>query len=146
MLVKKLILLALLSINTATMADSGILEVSAIKNVYDGSTFRAYIKNVHPLIGDNIKVRVAGIGTPEIKGKCADEIELAINAREFARSKLYESNNIILKNVGRGKYFRIIADVVIDGKSLNEMLLKEGLAYKYGVVRRNPGVKNNFEK
>jgi len=36
-----------------------------------------------------------------------------------------------LRNIDRGKYFRIVADVYIDGKSLAQMLLTKGLAKVY---------------
>src|SRR5688572_9894328 len=42
--------------------------VKYIKN-YDADTVTFNIPDVHPLIGENISVRVNGIDTPEIKGK-----------------------------------------------------------------------------
>jgi endonuclease YncB( thermonuclease family) len=39
--------------------------------------------------------------------------------------------NNFKKNIQRGKYFRIIVDVFVDGVSLEQELLGNGLAYKY---------------
>lgn len=48
----------------------GTLLVSEVTSIYDGDTFRANIKGLHSLIGERISIRVAGIDTPEIRGKC----------------------------------------------------------------------------
>jgi endonuclease YncB( thermonuclease family) len=37
----------------------------------------------------------------------------------------------VLKNIKRGKYFRLIADVYVDGVSLGEQLIKQGHAVKF---------------
>ncbi|MCO4754452.1 MAG: thermonuclease family protein, partial [Bacteriovoracaceae bacterium] len=36
-----------------------------------------------------------------------------------------------LEEVSRGKYFRMVAKVKVDGQDLSEKLLKNGLAYPY---------------
>jgi len=42
-----------------------------------------------------------------------------------------EGKVIILENIHRGKYFRIITDVYIDGKNLAESLIEAGLGVPY---------------
>ena len=44
---------------------------------------------------------------------------------------LSQAGRIDLVDVGRGKYFRILADVVADGKDLSAILLEKGLAVRY---------------
>jgi endonuclease YncB( thermonuclease family) len=44
---------------------------------------------------------------------------------------LRATKSIVLKNIKRGKYFRLIADVYIDGVSLGEQLIKHGHAVEY---------------
>ena len=56
---------------------------------------------------------------------------MAIKAKEFTENKLKNGKIIKLKNMQRGKYFRIVADVVVDGNDLGELLIREGLAKKY---------------
>ena len=41
------------------------------------------------------------------------------------------AKRIDLRQVERGKYFRIVADVILDGKSLSEILLKNSLTTSY---------------
>ena len=38
---------------------------------------------------------------------------------------------IALRNMERGKYFRIDADVIVDGESLGDMLIEAGVAVRY---------------
>jgi len=109
----------------------GSVTVSKVISVYDGDTFRVNIDSLPPLVGKNIPIRLEGVDTPEIQGKCQYEKDLAIKARDFVRSKLDNANEIMLNNLQRGKYFRIVADVTVDGVSLEKELLENELAYKY---------------
>ena len=45
--------------------------------------------------------------------------------------QLRAAKKIELRNMKRGKYFRIVADVYVDGKSLGDMLIKRSLAVPY---------------
>ncbi len=104
--------------------------VQYIKN-YDADTVTFKIPSVHPLIGDNISVRVRGLDTPEIKGKLPCEKQAARTAQRLVENIMKNAKNIELRNVDRDKYFRILADVVVDEKSLTDILLKNNLAYIY---------------
>jgi len=109
----------------------GSVTVSKVISVYDGDTFRVNIGSLPPIVGKNIPIRLEGVDTPEIQGKCQYEKDLAIKARDFVRSKLDNAKEIMLNNLQRGKYFRIVADVTVDGVSLEKELLENKLAYKY---------------
>jgi len=101
------------------------------RTCYDGDTCRFDIPNVHPFFGENIPVRPAGIDTPEKRGKCQHEKDLAIEARDYVRGMLEQAQSIILKDVERGKYFRIVASVEADGQDVSDLLIQEGLAVVY---------------
>ena len=109
----------------------GTVIVSRVISVYDGDTFRVDIDSLPPIVGKNIPIRLNGVDTPEIQGKCQYEKDLALKARNFVRSKLANAKVIKLTNLQRGKYFRVVADVMIDGDSLERELLENKLAYKY---------------
>jgi micrococcal nuclease len=64
------------------------------------------------LIGENIPIRVNRIDTPEIRGKCDYEKQLATKAREFTKAFLTDGV-IELRDIRRGKYFRIAADCTL---------------------------------
>lgn len=104
--------------------------VKYVKN-YDADTITFNIPNVHPLFGKKISIRVLGVDTPEMRTKNKCEKEKAKNAKKLVRSILKHAKRIDLINLKRGKYFRVVADVIIDGKSLTHYLLKNGLAYSY---------------
>ena len=125
------LLVCFLSLNTYAAKQYGSVTVSKVISVYDGDTFRVNIDSLPPLIGKNIPVRLEGVDTPEINGKCQYEKDLALKARDFVRRKLLNATEIKLKDLQRGKYFRIVAKVYIDGVSLEGELLQNGLAYQY---------------
>lgn len=104
--------------------------VEVVKN-YDGDTLTVNIPDVPALIGKNISVRVLGIDTPEVKTKNSCEKQAGRMAKNLVSSTLRGAKNIELHNVQRDKYFRILADVIIDGKSLKEVLIKNKLATAY---------------
>lgn len=104
--------------------------VKYLKN-YDGDTVTFDIKSVHPLLGNKISVRASGVDTPEMKTKDKCEKEKARQAKRTVASVLSNAKRIDLENISRGKYFRIVADVKFDGKSLSKYLADLGLAYQY---------------
>ena len=102
-----------------------------IVSIYDGDTFKIDLAGVHPLFGDDVSVRLFGVDTPEIRGS-EDRVKvLAEKARKLTEQALMGAAKIELKNPQRGKYFRIIAEVYVDGKPLAELLMKAGLAKAY---------------
>lgn len=98
---------------------------------YDADTVTFDIPGVHPLLGKSISIRVRHVDTPEIKGKLPCEKDAARTAKRLIENLLKSAKRIDLKNVDRDKYFRVLADVEIDGKSLKDYLLKNQLAYAY---------------
>ena len=44
---------------------------------------------------------------------------------------LKDAEQITLKNMERGKYFRIAADVFVDGENLADVLIEAGMAISY---------------
>ena len=98
------------------------------KNVpWIGAYYTKQLKNIlsglHPIIGEKISIRVNGIDTPEIKGKCEKEKYDAQQARDMVTDILKDSEQITLMNMEKGKYFEVAADVIVDGKNLAGMLL-----------------------
>lgn len=109
----------------------GTLSVKEVKRVHDGDTFIADVAGVHPLIGSEIPIRIKGIDAPEITDSRPEFKEKAIQARDYLALRLQETWSIQLENVERDKYFRILADVTLDGVDIREELLKANLAKPY---------------
>ena len=111
-----------------SFGNATLLEVTSI---YDGDTFRANIEGFPAVIGEHMSIRINGIDTPELRGKCDKEKQLARLAKQFTVEPLRAAKSVVLKNIKRGKYFRLIADVYVDGVNLGEQLIKHGHAVKY---------------
>jgi len=129
------LMVVLLSENSYAEAISnknfGSITVSEVTSIYDGDTFRANIAEYPEIIGYRMGIRVNGIDTPEMRGKCKQEKALARKAKQFTVAKLRSAKSIELRNMKRGKYFRIVADVYVDDENLGEMLIDEKLAVAY---------------
>ncbi len=105
-----------------------------VVSVYDGDTLTV---DAEPWPGVTIRtsVRVNGVDTPEIRGKCQAEKDLAILARDFVRGKVGE--RVRIANVKHGKYAgRVVANVLVGGEKLSDMLIAEGLGRPYEGGRR----------
>jgi endonuclease YncB( thermonuclease family) len=109
------------------------LEIDNVISVYDGDTIRVDLKgdNIPDVFGKNIGIRFDGIDTPEIRGSSRRLTRIAKKAKEYTVQALINAKEIKLANVQRGKYFRILATVMVDGESLNEKLIQEELAVYY---------------
>ena len=114
-----------------TPLNSTSVIVQRVVSVYDADTIRVSLKDWPVYLGDDIGIRVRGIDTPEIRGKCEREKTDARTARDYVKQRLSESNTISLHNIEPGKYFRLVADVQLDGTSLAQELINQGLARSY---------------
>ena len=108
-----------------------ILTPDQIAEVYDGDTFKINLPQQVPIFGDKLSIRLAGVDTPEMKGTSDEVKALAKQARELTEKALQNADQIELRNPQRGKYFRIVSEVWIDGESLADMLKAKGLAKDY---------------
>jgi micrococcal nuclease len=121
----------------ASAKDFGDYKNAIYVRNYDGDTITFNLPGLHPIIGEKISIRVNGIDTPEIRGKCEKEKYDAKQAKEMVSDILKEAEQITLKNMERGKYFRIAADVIVDGENLADMLIEAGMAVRYDGGKKN---------
>ena len=135
---KKLWLIALWASFTHA-ANFGDYTVLNVNRVYDGDTFFADIRGLAPVAGEDIGIRINAIDTPEIKGsQCPHERAKAHLAKAYLYTRLKHGRHIVIRNVKRGKYFRLVADVYIDGNNVAQEMLDKHLAIGYyGGKKRN---------
>lgn len=107
-----------------------ITDFTIIK-VRDGDTFMIDIPNVPDVFGKNIAVRIRGIDTPELNDRREEIREISIRAKEELEKLLLNAKEITLYNLGRDKYFRLLASVKADDIDVAEYLIKRGLAKRY---------------
>jgi len=102
-----------------------------VLRVIDGDTLDV---RVQVWLGQHIqtRVRLMGVDTPELRGKCNEEKVLAEKAKAFL-SKQISNRPFLLKNIHYGKYAgRILADIELkNGKDLSELIIHHGLARPY---------------
>ncbi|MCU7877149.1 MAG: thermonuclease family protein [Candidatus Thiodiazotropha sp. (ex Lucinoma borealis)] len=117
-------------------AQYGQVQVDAVVSVYDADTFRVNIQGWPPVVGHNVPIRVSGIDAPEVRARCHQEKVLALLARAQTRNLLINAKQIELREIRRGKYFRLLADVWVDGRRLSQQLITAGLARPYDGGKR----------
>ena len=100
-----------------------------VTKVYDGDTITVDIDLGFSTIVKGMKLRLADIDTPELRG---DEREQGLISRDWLREKVLDKW-ISVKTVRdkTGKYGRYLAYIYLDDENLNETMLNEGLAEKY---------------
>lgn len=119
------------------LADYGSVRVDEIAAVYDGDTFTATIHDWPPIIGERIPVRIAGIQSPERRSRCDTEAdkererELAAEARIYLVERLRGAESVELRQIERGSFFRIIAEVWADGENVGQEMIEAGHALPY---------------
>lgn len=104
-----------------------------VDRVIDGDTFVINTQHESPMIQElGLHIRVKGLDTPEIKGKCEKEKELAKTAKEFV-ADLLEENYVILSDIEWDKFKgRIVADVFMaDHQNLTNILISKKLGVSY---------------
>jgi endonuclease YncB( thermonuclease family) len=136
-----LVCIILLITSTALAADGRIyadrVSCSFIR-AYDGDTITASIPAWPDIVGKNISVRIFGIDTPEIRGTSGTVKQTARNAKRMTESLCRKADVLELRNIRRDKYFRLLADVWADGKSIADILIKNGLARPYSGGKKEP--------
>ena len=114
---------------TANYKDE-IKDFTVVK-VRDGDTFIINIPNIPDVFGKEIAVRIRGIDTPELNDKREEIRKISIQAKEELEKLLTSGEKIILYNLGRDKYFRLLASVKVDNVDIAEHMIKKGLAKEY---------------
>tara|TARA_Y100001937_G_scaffold112754_1_gene160684 strand:- start:440 stop:868 length:429 start_codon:yes stop_codon:yes gene_type:complete len=101
------------------------------KLCYDGDTCYVTMPAL-PKSLSKMTVRILGIDTPELRGKCSKEKELAMQARIFANRTFREARVIEFKDLKWDKYGgRILSNVYLDGYLYADMIINEQLARPY---------------
>ncbi|MCY4489224.1 MAG: thermonuclease family protein [Deltaproteobacteria bacterium] len=112
---------------------AGIQTPARVLSVYDGDTVKVEA-DMWPGLTWKGSVRVEGVDTPELRGKCDGEKRKARAARDFVRERV--GKRVTLMDVKKGKYAgRVVARIrLADGTDLTELLIRarHGRAYDGG--------------
>lgn len=105
----------------------------AVTGIYDGDTFYIEMPGLPPELR-RIGVRVRGVDTAEVRGKCNEERRTANGAKLFTTRMIKLSGNrVTLQGLKWDKYGgRVNADVYLsNGQSLAQQMIMQGYARPY---------------
>ena len=120
----------------STSAYGSTIENVELSRVIAGDIIAVNISDLDPLFGVDLPIRLRGIDAPPLRyDRCQREAELGELSRSKLRTLLREAQTITLQNPERGKFFRLVADVYIDGPmgfaNVGDLLQIAGLAVPY---------------
>lgn len=137
------------SIGFSATANATDIYAEYVRN-YDGDTVTVNLVDLRDIDVDGtysalwhkIGIRVRGLDTPEMRGKCPAEKALAREAKSFVRDIVKNAEYLSLRDVSRGKYFRLVADIIVnpgtpDELNLKDALFEAGLAVPYDGGRKS---------
>ena len=99
--------------------------------VVDGDTIDARV-DLGFSVWIECRVRLEGIDAPETRTKNLEEKQAGLKTKAFLQAIMDEcGHKFVLKSHGVGKYGRCLGTIYVDGESINQRLLAEGLAEEY---------------
>lgn len=104
-----------------------------IINIVDGDTIDVMVDlgfDIH----HEVRLRLNGIDTPEIRTKDLQEKELGLKAKQFIQDLCEKYKyECIVKTIKdkKGKFGRYLGDIYFEDESLSLLLIAEGYAKKY---------------
>ena len=134
---KKLILLLLIVPCLAIAQPKqkpGVTYDAVITRVIDGDTVAFQADFLPAPLKKELSIRVFGVDTPEKghRAQCPSEAQRGEAATAFTKAQINASSNRQIVLMDWDKYGgRVLGDVVLDGKSLRQLLIANGLAREY---------------
>ena len=107
------------------------INFAKVVKVYDGDTITVAAKlpfEKSPIY--RFSVRLRSIDSPEIKGQSEKECQLAIVSRDALHNLIFDKI-IELRNNGKEKYGRLLADLYVNDLHVNKWMVDKGYAVKY---------------
>ena len=100
-----------------------------ITNVVDGDTVDAEV-DLGFTVFVRVRFRLYGIDTMETNDKDVAKREQGLKAKQYVHNALL-GKDVTLESFKTDKYGRWLAEIFVDGNSINKQLLTEGLAVEY---------------
>ena len=93
-----------------------------VMETLSGNTFVANVKNIHPVFGEALTIKVRGLKVDSIETEDSSSASRAFRQWHKFSNLLKEASDIELRNLERGRNgFWIWADVYIDGEILGDL-------------------------
>ena len=110
-----------------------------VTRVVDGDTVKVDAGADMPPALASLSVRLRGVDTPEKgrRAKCETERRAGQAATAFTEAALARASSIAVRNPSWGKWGgRVIADLILDGRSLSASLIETGHGRPYDGGKR----------
>lgn len=132
---KFLVLLALLSaLAFAQKQMPSAVYDFPITRVIDGDTVAFQAPFLPPPLKQELSIRVFGVDTPEksFRAKCPSEAQRGEMATAFTKQQIASAQRRQIVLMDWDKYGgRVLGDILLDGRSLRQMLIQNGFAREY---------------
>ena len=93
-----------------------------VMETLSGNTFVANVKNIHPVFGEALTIKVRGLKVDSIETEDSSSASRAFRQWHKFSNLLKEASDIELRNLERGRNgFWIWADVYIDGEIFGDL-------------------------
>ena len=112
----------------------GVVYDAVITRVIDGDTVAFQADFLPAPLKKELSIRVFGVDTPEKghRAQCPSEAQRGEAASAFTKAQINASSTRQIVLMDWDKYGgRVLGDVVLDGKSLRQLLIANGLAREY---------------
>jgi len=112
----------------------GVIYDAAITRVIDGDTVAFQAPFLPAPLKQELSIRVFGVDTPEKghRAQCPSEDQRGQAASAFTKAQISASTKRQVILMDWDKYGgRVLGDVILDGKSLRQMLISNGYAREY---------------
>jgi endonuclease YncB( thermonuclease family) len=113
---------------------AGVTYDAVITRVIDGDTVAFQANFLPEPLKKELSIRVFGVDTPEKghRAQCPSEASKGEAASLFTKTQVNASTKRQVILMDWDKYGgRVLGDVILDGKSLREMLIHQGFAREY---------------
>ena len=114
-------------------------RVKKVTKVVDGDTIDVTLDMGFDILYQQ-RVRLFGIDTPESRTRDKEEKKYGLLSKYFLKDALSNGKKITIKTYKgdeTGKFGRILGDVWIDGKSINQTMCDKGYAVAYYGQNKN---------
>ena len=112
----------------------GVTYDAVITRVIDGDTVAFQADFLPAPLKKELSIRVFGVDTPEkgFRAQCPSEAQRGEAASAFTKQAVAASTQRQVVLIDWDKYGgRVLGDVILDGKSLRQMLITNGFAREY---------------
>ena len=104
-----------------------------IRRIVDGDTVDVDIDLGFDMILSKQRIRLYGIDTPESRTRDKEEKFYGKLSAKFLKEQCKNSSKIFLKTYldKKGKFGRILGELIVDGVNINKMMIEKYMAVEY---------------